>query len=611
MSIKNSIDFKWIKEVRRSVSINSQFIIWGNIYDIYPMQTNEGLRPLVLSHYLAEVLAQEEYHLVLYFEPLTGLTMLQGNAEDFKNATGENYVQDKPVKLTLVAFVNILERINENREISTASIFNYSSRVVEACCSEVMNEFYYKAFKLMHSASPKKTRDSGYAKYNPLIFCLDKENDMPAWYTADNPKIKSIPIPKPDFYAREVIVRELSDRINGYRDLNDDKKSSLESLFIEQTNGLYLSEILSVISLAVKEDVDFVNIAQAINMYKLGIIENEWAKVPVDKLMKSEEILTKRVMGQMVAVDKVSDILKRAFFNLSGSQYSRNSNRPKGVMFFAGPTGVGKTELAKAVTELVFGNENNYIRFDMSEFSQENANQRLVGAPPGYVGYETGGELTNAVKENPFTVILFDEIEKAHPRIMDIFLQILDDGRLTSGRGETVYLSETIIIFTSNLGVYELTEDNQKIENITIDMDYDMISSALLNSISDHFKFKLQRPEILNRIGENIVIFDYIRKDVGKKIFAKMLNSVLNNLKENHKVIVEIEDKARSALEDICLEDLGMGGRGIGNQLENIFINPLSRVLFKLNAHPQDIIIINGLVKEETRWEIKAIKKSI
>ena len=136
--------------------------------------------------------------------------------------------------------------------------------------------------------------------------------------------------------------------------------------------------------------------------------------------------------------------------------------RPRGVAFLAGPTGVGKTELAKSVTQLLFGDESAYIRFDMSEFSAEHSDQRLIGAPPGYVGYDAGGELTNAVREKPFSVVLFDEIEKAHPRILDKFLQILDDGVLTSGRGDRVYFSESIIIFTSNLGIYSTAADGTR-----------------------------------------------------------------------------------------------------------------------------------------------------
>ena len=203
---------------------------------------------------------------------------------------------------------------------------------------------------------------------------------------------------------------------------------------------------------------------------KAGESDNPWAKIDKEKLINAEEHLRKRVIGQERAVKTTADILKRSFFNLSGSQYSKYSKRPKGVLFFAGPTGVGKTELAKSLTELIFGSESSYIRFDMSEFSKEHSDQRLIGAPPGYTGHATGGELTNAVKKNPFSVILFDEIEKAHPKILDIFLQILDDGRLTSAKGETVYFSKSIIIFTSNLGFYSVSPSGEKIQNISPDM---------------------------------------------------------------------------------------------------------------------------------------------
>ena len=150
-----------------------------------------------------------------------------------------------------------------------------------------------------------------------------------------------------------------------------------------------------------------------------------------------------------------------------------------------------------------------YIRFDMSKFSAEQSEARLVGAPPGYVGYDAGGELVNAVRQRPFSVVLFDEIEKAHPQILDKFLQILDDGRLTDGRGDTVYFSETVIIFTSNLGVYVRDETGQPVLNVSQNDDYEAVSERIHEAIENHFRFQLQRPELLNRIGDNIVVFDF------------------------------------------------------------------------------------------------------
>jgi len=596
---------KFIKELKKTLPIIPQFMLWGNIYDIYPYEKNGIIQPLKLNIYLSKILKAAEYDVVLYFEPLYGLSVLEGKEEDFKHLPNLKYSKE-PQEMSLVDFIKLYEDIDKNNEVSVATIFNFSSRVTEACCSKITNEFFYRAFRLMHTTIPKKTKNASYVKYNPLIFLFDKDNDIPAWYTKDNPKIKSIPIPKPDIHTRTVIIKYLSKRIKGYSELSENEKTKYENFFIDQTSGLYMHEILSIISLAIKDNIPYNRISEAINMYKLGVIENEWSKISIDKLKNSEQIISKRVIGQPYAVNKAADILKRAYFNLSGSQFSKHSNRPKGVMFFAGPTGVGKTELAKTITELVFGSEDNYIRFDMSEFAQEHSNQRLIGAPPGYVGYETGGELTNAIKENPFSVILFDEIEKAHPKIMDIFLQILDDGRLTSSKGETVYFSEAIIIFTSNLGMYEIDKNNNKIQNVTIDMDYETIKVKLLSSINDYFKYNLKRPEILNRIGENVVVFDFIRKDTAILIFEKMLNNIFENLFEKHKITVKLTQTALEKLKQETISDLTMGGRGIGNKLEELFINPLSNTLFNLNAKENDTINVTDIIQEDARWKLIA-----
>src|SRR6185369_7733636 len=189
---------------------------------------------------------------------------------------------------------------------------------------------------------------------------------------------------------------------------------------------------------------------------------------------------------QQAAVVKALYIIKRAATGLSGAQGSKAGGKPRGVMFLAGPTGVGKTELAKTMTELLFGDERAYVRFDMSEFSAEHADQRLLGAPPGYVGYDAGGELTNAVKERPFSVILFDEIEKAHPRLLDKFLQLLDDGVLTSGRGERVFFSETIIIFTSNLGIYKTDREGNRVLNVSPAEPYESVETKVRSEISNY-----------------------------------------------------------------------------------------------------------------------------
>jgi len=323
------------------------------------------------------------------------------------------------------------------------------------------------------------------------------------------------------------------------------------------------------------------------------------------------------VVGQPQAVTKTLDILKRAVLGLSGAQATRSGSRPRGVLFFAGPTGVGKTELAKAITELIFGDESAYLRFDMSEFSSDHAGERLIGAPPGYVGHEAGGELTNAIREDPFRVILFDEIEKAHPRILDKFLQILEDGRLTDGRGNTVHFSEAILIFTSNLGMYVDAPGNPggrldggfspgaRVQNIHPGMSYDEIEAKLKGAISDHFTTVLNRPELLNRFGDNIVVFNFISAEAANQIFELQLANICRRVAEEHRLTLTIDGEVRKTLREWCTSELDKGGRGIGMALESYFVNPLARALFDRELTGDEEIVVSGIARRGSIVELE------
>ena len=257
------------------------------------------------------------------------------------------------------------------------------------------------------------------------------------------------------------------------------------------------------------------------------------------------------------------------------------------------------------MTSLLFGDESSYIRFDMSEFSAEHASQRLIGAPPGYIGYDVGGELTNAVREKPFSVVLFDEIEKAHPRILDKFLQILDDGVLTSGRGDKVYFSETLIVFTSNLGIYKETLTGERIPNVRYEDSYEIVEEKVKEEIDRYFKFDLNRPELLNRIGENIIVFDYIRKDVGELIFDMMIDNQINAIQEQLEITLNLGANVRDQLKELSISDLTNGGRGVRNMIEYHFITPISRALFSLNPSKGDIVEAIKIFNENRSTHIK------
>lgn len=581
---------RWAKEISLYLPSIPQFIIHGNIYDFYPFEREEGIITYDMKTYLAEFLRESEnFDLVLVYEPLFGFKVLVGKEEDVKKVGLE--------RLNELSLINAIEKTSEivnHRDVKGAVIFNFSSRLSEIGQKEV-SEFFYRSFRLCFETTPSGIP----AKYKPIIFLFEKDTDVPFWYIASNSMVRVISIPKPDVEVRKFIAQNLLQRLPGWEELSNDERKNVLEGYVDQTSGLFGREIISIFRIAVNGGIKAREINEAVRRYKVGIVENPWAKLSRDKLEKAEELIRRRVKGQEKAVRKASGIIRRAFYNLSGAQFSRYSSKPKGILFLAGPTGTGKTELAKTIAELIFGSDSSYIRFDMSEFAQEHTVHRLIGSPPGYVGYEQGGELVNALRQNPFSVVLFDEIEKAHPRLMDIFLQILDDGRITSGRGETVYLSECIIIFTSNLGIYDLSPTGTKILRVSPEDPHEKVEREVILAIEDFFKFKLGRPEILNRIGENIVVFDFIRESSAKEILKKMLSNLTARLWEEHRLKINLSDKAMELIDKYSLEDLSMGGRGIGNKLEEALITPLSNLLFELKPQAEQTILIEDVLKEE------------
>ncbi|WP_292471437.1 AAA family ATPase [Methanolobus sp.] len=346
------------------------------------------------------------------------------------------------------------------------------------------------------------------------------------------------------------------------------KRPEDDSDFADLTEGLKTIDMVQITKLGY--DNPDLTAEKLINLYRFGQRRSPWEDLSDGKLMTVEDDLKKRVVGQDHAVDHVSTTIIKAAMGLSGIQHSAKMSKPKGVLFFVGPTGVGKTELAKATAEFLFGDETACVRFDMSEYSHEESDQRLIGAPPGYVGFEEGGQLINAVLEKPFSVLLFDEIEKAHPRILDKFLQIFEDGRLTDGKGVTAYFSESIIIFTSNIGAS--TVDSSK--------GYEEMTSDYMREVKNHFNNVLKRPELLNRIGDNIIVFNTIEdKNLRQEIIKRKLEPLQKIVSSKFNVKLLLDNEIYAYFEKRA--EMSHGGRGLLNAAERDLINPLSRYLFR------------------------------
>jgi energy-coupling factor transporter ATP-binding protein EcfA2 len=603
---------RWIRDLMRYLPLKSQFVLSGNVRDHCAYDVGPGMfSALPLIPYLAAELCAHDFKQVYSFNPTSGfrpvtapgqrsehdqrLVEVLCTTDSTQHTTGTQVVD---------SFSHGLNEISCYAGPPVALIADFASRLINRpdALSTAEHRAFTRALILSHEAKTRPRGEPPRPFFNNIIWIVDKEGDLPDWLVVNNPRVRHIPVPKPDHITRRLIAGGVLRTLSDYGQASEAQTEESLRTFVDSTEGMLVLDLLAIGHLARAEGLNFRRIAEAVRHYKLGVTEDPWQKIERTKIANAAPYIEKRVKGQKPAVTHMMDIVKRS---VTGIGASRSSGRPRGVAFLAGPTGVGKTELAKTITSLLFGDESAYIRFDMSEFSAEHSDQRLMGAPPGYIGYDVGGELTNAIREKPFSVVLFDEIEKAHPRILDKFLQILDDGVLTSGRGDRVYFSESFIIFTSNLGIYSTTANGERVQTVSSEDPFEAVRARVRSEIERHFKLTLGRPEILNRIGENIIVFDFIREPIASEIFAHMLEGIIGDLTATRGVCVTLTADVLATIRKLCLADLSNGGRGIRNKLEVHLINPLARALFDANVQQGEQVSVDNVeIGEVTNFEI-------
>ncbi|EGV32671.1 ATPase AAA-2 domain protein [Thiorhodococcus drewsii AZ1] len=429
-----------------------------------------------------------------------------------------------------------------------------------------------------------------------LFLRVDRPTALPSAVLA-SPQVRTVHIPAASRDVRNLYALKRS------RPLADRCAVSPEAvarLLSDATEDWTLDQLDALVQTAERQGCarmhDIEELARAV---RIGTTHSPWAGERIHHAVAhAREDLTQRVLGQPKAVETVVSALRKAVIGLSAAHQSEGSQAPRAVFFFAGPTGTGKTELAKAISEIVFGQEQ-LLRFDCGELRQEHAVARLIGAPPGYVGYDRGGELTEGIRAKPNSVVLFDEIEKAHPRLLDTLLGVLDDGRLTSGQGETSYFGQAVLIFTSNLGLYEEIGDGNGGSSRRACFDYetpfDTIEHGVREAIQRTFIAELGRPELLGRLGgaESIVVFDYLRdlERVCRKFVANIAKSCERlrdvELEVDAELITQVVRATRSRPEALIL-----GGRGLRPELDRCLTNPLADYLFE-HPHTQGSVRVS------------------
>ncbi len=506
------------------------------------------------------------FQTVLVKEPTVEdtISILRGLKERFETHHG--------VKITDGALISAATL--SNRYITNRYLPDKAIDLVDQACASIRVDMESMPFELDELnrkirqleiekvALSKESDEASQKRLNQLEFDLSdlkKEND--------------------DLMAEWKKEKENYAKINEIKKEIDQKKFTLNNALLQQDYKTAselqyavipnLTKQLKVLEENTKRDKI---ISQVVDEDEIAQIVSKNTGIPVSKLMKGDrekvltlyDTLSKRVIGQDEAIKLVSNAIIR---QRAGIQ---DANRPIGSFLFLGPTGVGKTEVAKALAEALFDNENNIIRLDMSEYMEDFTFTRLIGSPPGYVGFDQGGQLTEPVKRNPYSIVLFDEIEKAHPQIFNILLQILDDGRLTDSQGTVVDFKNTIIIMTSNIGSQEILDGHKELVDVLL-----------------RKKFK---PEFLNRIDE-IIYFNYLNKDVQIKIVDKMLNQLKERLKQQYYSIDFSPEVKRYIIDSSYNEDFG--ARPIKRFIQNEIETYIAKEILNQNINTTSAYILD------------------
>lgn len=572
--------------IEREIGVKHCLILDGNVDDLYMSNTGKMCS---LTEILRKMLT--DYEVVCW----DCISHLSGDVhhlrlEDVPEQKGDEYSLDdeeevsakeeaQTVKADTAKDLFNLIRVNMTSTSSNrfAFIVNWADYIFGSATNTESPEREWLTL-LGKALKDKSLGNSLDPKESVVIFITRSLAMFPLSFYQKNPDVSCITISKPDREERKTLFEKIENQF-AIRNERDTKK---KAQYIDMMEDFTNREIIQMAMMSKKEKNSTFD--KLFYLFKYGEKDNPWEKLDYEAVKGMREDLKLRLIGQDEAIEKVWNVVVKAYMGVTGIHKSSSRNAPKGVLFFVGPTGVGKTELSKALAKFLFGDEQACIRFDMSEYAQEMSDQKLIGAPPGYVGYEEGGQLTNAVREKPFSIILFDEIEKAakpNPRILDIFLQILEDGRLTDSKGETAYFSESVIIFTSNLGAADIKPVADKKE----------VAQQFVSVAKDYFDHELKRPELLGRIGNNnIVPFNFIQDaEFSKKIARAKLRPVKVFIKEKFGLDLNFVDE--EAFVDFILRgaDSSKGGRDILNAINDRMLDELAIFLFENKEDLQDL----------------------
>lgn len=633
-----TISARWIQEFEKHLYRRQHLILYSNIHDQFLWQGNyQGIAEFLNAYFL-----NLGFDLIVRYDPVDGLTFAQSQMRQlFEELAQQRLAQQELERLgqsstpAAPATVDPMQpppRANPGSVVQQLTSSYLSPEVAFSHLRAVISQPKTAIAAIidlgdMLTADPERyleqerhllmllkkctlegsvIREGHLIGYrNTLILLASDLRRVPPWFYTSNPFVALVQVTRPNKAERNQFILRFGQQgfygghlLNAQR-LIPQQPSELELTaeeFAALTEGFQTMDLEAIRHTSWREQIPLSpkTVLRLVDFYKFGQRDEPFEQIGVEKIASAREALSQSVIGQPRAVDAVTTLLTSAKVGISLSNVSGRNSKPKGIFFFVGPTGVGKTELAKSLTRQIFGDEQAFARFDMSEYKEEHAAEKLAGAPPGFVGYEEGGQLTNRILEHPYSILLFDEIEKAHPKVLDKFLQILEDGRLTDGKGQTAYFNQTVIIFTSNIGASDLTDpqtgaiirtgimtevQRQGMNSFT----YAQVEAHFRSQVHWHFTSRIGRAELLNRLGDSIVVFDLLRPEFVWKIGEKFLRQLAESAWDKYRLLLAFQT---SVLEVLSVrmqvgENLLFGGRRIKTLLETLVERPLNRWIFE------------------------------